>query len=559
MKKKVIKYILILFILIASLTFSSCLGRKYSDSTNPHEYLEFELLEDDTYQVNGFSGLSVENLVIPSTHKNKPVTVIKDHSFQMKRGIWGGKYSLPIKSLIIEEGILKIGDLAFYEIELETVTLASTIQHIGAEAFAYNPSNFSLPKDINYIGEGAFFSTGLSGKIILDNVTVKEFAFGNTSVTSVVFKNGFSEIPISIFHSCSSLVSVVFPDNLKIIGDKAFSDCFNLKEINLPDSLEEIGELSFSNTGLENLEIKDYVFVKRGAFKDNTELKHITFIGVSTTFEDDSFGDCINLSSIDFGNLAYINPAAFRNSSIENLSVASESKYDVINKALALEINEEKKLIIGSSDFSDFDAFSSIGSYAFSGRSFSNLIVPNNIIQIDPYAFSFSSITDATINSDIISENAFYYSSLESLRISSRIIEQNSFYYASKFKTLYLDEGCEEIGSKAFVCCFELEELYLPSSLKLIDTGAFLQCHGLKKVYYALEDGEPADMYAGSFIIYISNMVDSNSRLNVKINDDFVIYVNQEVYESCIFTWSDMPNDELYIYTDNLKDFVKIK
>ena len=75
-KKLLTTLFAVLLMLCMSISLSACKKNKYSTETDPSKYLGFELLEDGTYQVNGFVDLPVLHLVIPSTYNNIPVTKI---------------------------------------------------------------------------------------------------------------------------------------------------------------------------------------------------------------------------------------------------------------------------------------------------------------------------------------------------------------------------------------------------------------------------------------------------------------------------------------------------
>ena len=103
---------------------------------------------------------------------------------------------------------------------------------------------------------------------------------------------------------------------------------------------------------------------------------------------------------------------------------------------------------------------------------------------------------------------------------------------------------------------FDLEKVYISETVEKIETAAFIQCHRLKDVYYLKKDTPIVDLHAGTFIIYISNIVTEDHRIKATINDDFKIHVNSEIYDECINLWSDMQADNKYIYHKSLKEHI---
>ena len=156
-----------LLMLCMNISLSACKKNKYSTETDPSKYLGFELLEDGTYQVNGFVNLPVLHLVIPSTYNNIPVTKIGSRAFMPQRGIWGEIYTAPIESVVIEEGITTIEENAFSECRANSFILPDSLTYVASEAFAKN-GNYTInyPKNLEYIGPRAFFGANFKEDII---------------------------------------------------------------------------------------------------------------------------------------------------------------------------------------------------------------------------------------------------------------------------------------------------------------------------------------------------------------------------------------------------------
>jgi len=157
----------------------------------------FQLNEDgNSYAVWTYLGQAAE-VNIPATFEGKPVTVIAANAFV---------YNENNLSVILPEGLLRIEDHAFSSRYLSSVTLPSTLQHIGASAF-YNCQNLkqvTLPANLTELGEMAFCGAGLE---------------------QVVLPPGLSNIPMAAFQSCRSLRSLVIPATVQEIGNDAFSNC----------------------------------------------------------------------------------------------------------------------------------------------------------------------------------------------------------------------------------------------------------------------------------------------------------------------------------------------
>ena len=74
---------------------------------------------------------------------------------------------------------------------------------------------------------------------------IGDFAFDECSINSITFHEGLRSIGIAAFHLCRSLSSVTLPEGVTSIGDYAFGYCTSLSSITLPEGITSIGEYAF--------------------------------------------------------------------------------------------------------------------------------------------------------------------------------------------------------------------------------------------------------------------------------------------------------------------------
>ena len=67
-------------------------------------------------------------------------------------------------------------------------------------------------------------------------------------ITSVIIKDGVTEIGNAAFYNCKNLTQVSMPDSLTRIGMVSFYGCEKLSVISIPDSIVRIEDGAFSNT-----------------------------------------------------------------------------------------------------------------------------------------------------------------------------------------------------------------------------------------------------------------------------------------------------------------------
>lgn len=558
--KKILFLILSLIVMLNLLT--SC--REYSKSTDPNEYLRFSLLEDDTYEVIGFSSDTVKNLVIPATYNDKKVTSIGEYAFKMQRGLWGGKINLPIESVVIEEGITTIKDEAFFDCGSKKYELPDSIVDIGNEVFKGDEEiEINIPKNLKQAGDYAFFNAVFENdELYLDDIVLGEYCFSSSNIKTVTLSSYYTEISSGCFSGCERLESVILPNTITTIGINAFSGCTYLKTFDLPDSLATIGQYAFSKcsslteiTIKENVQsIEDYAFQESG-------LQEVNFLAHGIIVGRASFGNCEDLNDINLNNCRIGNDMglAFQYSPSKNITVDEESIYEIFHEALVYKRkpSEEKyRIIFGQDNFAFFDECMVIDRYAFYGRTFDELNLPKGVV-VNQDAFRNAKINKLNIAIENVN-NIFEYASIKEASISSSKISRQAFNHVDDLETLYILDGCEEIVNEAFVCLFSLKTVYLPKTLKKVEMGAFIQCHEIKDIYYDLEEGDPISLYAGNFITYISNVLTKDDRIKATINEELKIHVNKNIYENCLEKWKAMPNNEKYIYHDILTNHIVI-
>lgn len=214
-------------------------------------------------------------------------------------------------SLLIPEGVEKIGESAFAEISSfnGSLKLPKALLEIGSAAFrnCQFHGTLSLPNGLKYIGSSAFYGcSSFSGNLSLprDLEFLGDCAFSGCSGFS-----GSLEIPYKItkiwystFDGCTGFNGeLILNDNITEIGSSAFFRCGFRSGLNLPKSLLIIDEMAFEAcrfTG--NLVIPESVVVmKESAFRGCSRLTGVVkfpkdFSGISTSL----FCGCSSLEGV---------------------------------------------------------------------------------------------------------------------------------------------------------------------------------------------------------------------------------------------------------------------
>lgn len=158
-----------------------------------------------------------------------------------------------LEQIEIPENITYIGESAFYNTGLRSVDIPASVTSIGSSAFASCTElrDATVRGELTRIENNAFYNTALKEFAVGDTVReIGKSAFANNeNLTSVTLPNSVTKIEYGAFNSCANLQEIVLPDSLREIEGTAFEGCQSLDEIQIPDSVEKIGERAFASTG----------------------------------------------------------------------------------------------------------------------------------------------------------------------------------------------------------------------------------------------------------------------------------------------------------------------
>ena len=218
--------------------------------------------------------------------------------------------------------VTTIGNAAFRDSSVTSVTIPASVTEIGANAFAGctnltsvtyggdwsnltiqsgNPAVEDAAKDaaneqlfdfefilnntavvvISYKGTAADVTipSRYKGKpvTVIDPVAF----YNNSAVTSVTIPDSVTAIPDYAFGYCSQLTNISIPNSVTFIGFSAFNSCTSLKSITLPSSLSTIQSYAFYNCGkLETIRIPVSVTsIGSYAFDDCPSSMTVTYSG----------------------------------------------------------------------------------------------------------------------------------------------------------------------------------------------------------------------------------------------------------------------------------------
>ena len=239
------------------------------DSGTCGEQATWELYQDGTLYIKGSGAMSDYSI---SSDAN-------DTSFCSAP--WYASHRSDIQTVIIEDGITRIGEHAFtYCSAMHSVSIPDSVTEIGAEAFAGCSSleSVTIPDGVTKIGSAAFESCGSLKSVTIPSsvTTIGEWAFfGCDSLESVTIPGSVTEIGDWAFSDCVFLKSVTIPDSVTTIGECAFSGCAFLESVTIPGSVTEIGkDAFFFCSALKSVTISRNCTVGQGAFDSGVQINY---------------------------------------------------------------------------------------------------------------------------------------------------------------------------------------------------------------------------------------------------------------------------------------------
>lgn len=217
------------------------------------------------------------------------------------------EYKNDIKKIVVEEGIVSIGNSSFFKLDkVEDIKLSDDVIAVGTWVF-YGCNKITmvdLPDKLQYIGDNCFENCD-NLKTIKIPERVEKIGYGAfaycDSLYEVILPSKIEYLPKSLFYECISLQSIEIPRNVSVIPFNCFAKCYNLNLIKWSSSLQEIDSSAFSQCELlESLDIPDTVTkINSAAFANCSNLKDVKLPANLSKISSSVFSNCTSLESIE--------------------------------------------------------------------------------------------------------------------------------------------------------------------------------------------------------------------------------------------------------------------
>jgi len=251
---------------------------------------------------------------------------------------------------------------------------------------------------------------------------------------------------------------------VEIICDNAFSFTHDDKFIDFPNSLKVMGNSVFSRANMKRFDIPSSVVKITGnPFVACT-------IGLKCLSSDFVFENGI---LYDKRMIRIISVMQYLNMIVYDQTISISDNVKIIGRYSFREISCGAVIIPNSVVF--------IGEFAFSYSNIKRIEVGKNVCEIETGAFKGARISTIQLPNSVkcIGPSAFEdCNHLKSIKLSSSLslIDERTFKDCSELNDVVVHEGVTIIKKNAFYWCAKLAKIHFPNSLELIEKDAFSQC-----------------------------------------------------------------------------------
>lgn len=408
-----------------------------------------------------------------------------------------------ITSIVIEEGITKVGSYAFYGCTKTT--------------------SVSIPETVFMLDSYSFYNCD--------------------GLKSITLPNSLKIIGNSTFFDCSGLTNVTIPDGVTSIGEYAFNTCSSLKAISIPHSVTSVGKHAFTNCS--SALVIDY----EGTVREWINVCVTSFVTRCSDGVVRCWGSCGTNARWTLDNQGTLtifgtgDMSDYKENNVPWKNFRSSIKSIIIEEGITRIGNYAFHNCSNATSVNISNTVKSIGYYAFNGcRGLPGIEIPNSVTSIGSTAFGgCTNISEIFIpyNVTSVGQGAFYECS-SSLKItyegriqdwamvcktsyktycSDGVIRAygncgNDAYwtldydgnlvifgtgpmtnygsstgmpwrgYKSYIKNIVIQEGITRIGHYSFSGCKNATSVSIPGTVTHVGIYAFDECTGLKRITF---------------------------------------------------------------------------
>lgn len=215
-----------------------------------------------------------------------------------------GRDGESITSIVVEEGVTRIGDVAFWWLEnVRSVTVAASVREIGDNAFYGNESL----QQMTFLGSPI-------------EVGPRLFAYC-TKLQEIRIPEGITKMPERMFDNCKNLRTIYIPESVTQVELNAFQACESLTDVYFAGTKEQAMRIQYAAGNMALVSAQWHYLKPSGNFttfvlpRNLTTIQAEAFAGSGAemviipagvnVIESRAFADCRNLQVLVFEDSPY--------------------------------------------------------------------------------------------------------------------------------------------------------------------------------------------------------------------------------------------------------------
>ena len=505
---------------------------------------ESKLLVEDNglvYYVNGN-----DKVLVGSKGKSNSLT-ISDGTTEIYK--YALTFSYDLQSIVVPESVKKINDYAFYNTNLESITINSLEASVGNCVLEGTVNLKTLEIANTFTSVGERFCSGVQLECVSIPAEMTSILWPSDiedyrkTVKEVVINSGESIAPLS-FYRFYDLTKVTLANSIKSIGERAFAECPKLSQLSLSNTLTSIEYGAFmGDDALEEVILPSTLTnIGSAAFYQCYNITSITIPASVNSIGESAFDNCYklvevyNLSALNIEKDTSGNGCAGKHALDIFTSLESKSNLSKNEDGCIIYDNGNEKIVInyeGTKTSLTLPANTTkINRYAFYGKQdLVSVVVPNSVTNVGLDAFDGCDnlVYNVKDNVNYLGNDSNPYlvaigmvdNTANSLIIADgcKIISGGAFRRSWELTSVNIADSVTILAEYSFDSCAQLTSITIPASITSIEKYAFNSCYKLVEIYNLSDlDISPVNSgncgYLGYYALDIYTSLDTPSKLS---------------------------------------------
>ena len=369
-----------------------------------------------------------------------------------------------------------------------------------------NTAEVIASQDEQYSGDISIPSSIYNNKSYVVT-SIGESAFeGCSGLTSITIPTSIITIEKGAFYGCSGLTYLAIPESVTSIGVGAFSVCYNLTSIYIPSSVTKIDSYAFDHCPSLNhiVIIRENPFAIDNTVFETFDDSYNVYTMATLVVPDGAKSAYRSAAGwSNFTNISEASEQKVRSIHVAKAGTLSNyitdiEKYQIEELTLTGELNGTDFKLIRDMGGSSFHEGSNVRYLSTNGKLKSLDIKKKKIVSGGTYyvlttfdhSWAFTRVNtegeEVYTKDNRITHMLFAYTNIETIVLPNNVISIDSyaFWDCKNLTSFIIPNSVKEIGRYAFIGCSNLTSIIIPKNVTtIISPGpGFSSCNSLKSI-----------------------------------------------------------------------------